>query len=491
MSEYRENEPQKIDLMSLLSDVMKGVQKLWWLVIGLAVIFALKSYFTVSTSYTPQYIASATMAVRSAGNDMEYINAETAEQMAEIFPYILKSGVLQDAIAEDMGLESMPGSISMTAEAGTNLFTVSANANDPELSQQLLEATLRQYPEVAKFVIGQIEMEILDETGVPEDTGRESTIRGSFVNGAMKGGTIGLFIMFLYIITRRTVKTRKELKTIINMDDYGSVPYIPMKKRKKMSMNSAVNLKNERVPQSYLEAIRKLRIKVMKEMEQNGFKSILITSSIPGEGKTTISTNLAIAIAKQGKRVVLVDGDPRNPSVAENMEEEEKHPGLGPVLKKEIPIHDALTDVEVTGGKLQILYGGEPDSSIAKRLGGKSMGELIRALEKHADIVILDTAPSDLLADATTLAKHVDAALYVVKCDYAKKNRIRNGVQSLAISGTKILGYVFNADKTKSSYGYGYGYGYGYKKHGSYYGYGYGYGSHRKKDDLSGRIIKD
>lgn len=485
MSEYREHEEQKIDLLDLMQDAIQGFRKLWWLIIGLVLIFALKSYFTVKVSYQPQYIASATMAVRCVGNDAEYVNAETAEQMAEVFPYILRSGVLQKAIAEEMGLESMPGSISMTAEEGTNLFTVSANAGEAQLSYDLLQATLNEYPKVAKFVIGEIEMDILDETGVPTDSGREQVIRGSFVDGATQGGLIGIVILAFYAITRRTVKSRKELRNVVNLEDFGSIPYVPMKKRKKMGRNNAVNLKDERVSQFYLEAIRKLRIKVAKEMEKNGYRSLLVTSSIPGEGKTTLASNLAIALAKQGKKVILVDCDPRNPSVAEIMGAPSKYPGLGAVLRGEIAIEEALVEEEVNGGSLRILYGGEPDTSTAKLLGTDMMQKLIEVLEKRADIVILDTAPSELLADTTVLAQFVDAALYVVKCDYAKKGRIRNGVQALSMSGIKIMGYVFNEDKSRRSSGYGYGYG--YKNYGGYYGY---YGK-RSRDDESGRVIKD
>ena len=83
-----------------------------------------------------------------------------------------------------------------------------------------------------------------------------------------------------------------------------------------------------------MEAIRKLRIKIMKDMEENQFKSIMITSSIPGEGKTTLAVNLAISIANQGKKVILIDCDMRNPSDAGVMNEQETHPGLGAVLKK-------------------------------------------------------------------------------------------------------------------------------------------------------------
>lgn len=487
MSEYRENEPQKIDITDLMQDAIKGLKRFWWLVIGLALIFGAKSYFTVSTGYVPQYVASATLAVYCKGNDSEFLNEETAEQMAEVFPYILKSGVLENEIALDMGLDSMPGSISMSVEEGTNLFTISASASDAQVSYELLQATLRQYPEVAKFVIGEIEMNLLDETGVPTDTGREYTIRGSVKDGAIKGAIIGLGIIAIYVLTRKTVKSRKDLKQTVNLDDFGSIPFVALKKRKKKGVNTAVNLKNERVSRVYLEAIRKLRIKVMKEMEQGEHRSILITSSIPGEGKTTIASNLAMAIAKQGKHVILVDCDPRNPSVASVMGEEQSHPGIGLVLKNQVPLKEALTEEEISGGRLRILYGGKPDTSVAKLLGTKSMESLIRVLERQADIVILDTAPAELLADAAALAKYVDTALYVVKQDYAKKGQIRNGVQALSMSGIKIIGSVFNADKSRKSSGYGYG----YKNYGNYYGYGYGYYGNRKKDDLSGRVIKD
>ena len=490
MNEYKENMPQKIDLEHIMYDVLQGIRRFWWLIIVLAVGFGGKEYFTISKNYRPQYTASSTMAVSCVGSQLEYVNAETAEQMANIFPYILKSGVLQDEIAEDMGMSSMPGSLSMSAEEGTNLFTISATAYEAQVSYDLLQSALRCYPEVAKFVIGEVELQILDETGVPTDSGREEVIRGSAINGALTGAVLGIIIMSFYVMTRKTVRSRKELRNIVNMEDYGSVPYIPQKKRRKKGVNKSVNLKNDRVPQIYLESIRKLRIKVLREMERNGYKSILVTSSIPGEGKTTLAINLAIAIAKQGKNVVLLDCDPRNPSIADTLGQSKEMPGLGPVLKEQVDLQDALIEEKVGGGHLHILCGGKPDTSVAKLLGTDRMKKILEELEKNADIIILDTAPSELLADATALAKYVDAALYVVKYDYAKKTRIRNGVLALNESGIDILGSILNVDKSRRSSGYGYGYkkyGYGYRYG---YGYGYGYGKH-KGDELSGRVIKE
>lgn len=505
MSEYRDRygsataETEKIDLMRFLPDIWQGIRKLWWLVLGLAVIFAVKSYFSVSTSYEPVYVAEATMSVQNAGTSGDYANSQAAKQLETVFPYILTSGVLKEVIADDMGVDVLPGTIKAEAEQGTNLFTLSATADDPQVAYNLLQSVIKNYPQVAEFVIGQTKLEILDETGIPTDTNRKVVIRGSYKRGALKGALLGLLIMAVYILTRRTVKTRKELKQVVNLPDFGSLPYIRVKKRKKDTFFSTVSLLNERVPQGYLEAIRKLCIKVMKEMDQKEYQTLLVTSSIPGEGKTTISTNLALAATKRGQNVILVDCDPRNPSVASVMNEQGEHPALGQVIRGKVSLDEALVKVDVDGGSLHVLYGGKPDEKAARLLGTKAMKTLIEQLKEKADLIIFDTAPSELLADASALARHIDAACYVVRENHAKKREIRAGVQALDMSGIDILGYVFNGDTSVRHRAYGYGYSYGYKRYGRYDGHG-GLGKYGKEfqaqegetpTDQYGRVIKD
>lgn len=128
------------------------------------------------------------------------------------------------------------------------------------------------------------------------------------------------------------------------------------------------------------------------------------------------------------------------------------------------------------------------------------MRALIKDLKSKYDIIILDTAPSELLADAPLLGKYVDAALYVIRYDYTKLREIREGVESLALSGIDMLGYVFNGDNSSG----GQGYGYGYRRYGNYGSYGSHYGSYGKygayghygkmekgSTDKFGRVIKD
>ena len=448
---------------------------------------------------------SKIVSVTSVGG-MDYVNAQSAQQMAEVFPYILTSGVLKDVVAEDMGLDSMPGSIDVKADDGTNLLTISVSGNDPQMAYKTLKSVIKNYPKVAEFVLGETKLTILDETGIPTDTKRVEVIRGSYKRGALKGAIIGCVILLLYVLSRRTVKSRKDLKKNINLQDLGSIPYVRTKKRKKETFYNSVSLLNERISMSYLEAIRKLRIRIMKDVEKKEYQTLLVTSSIPGEGKTTLSANLAISIAQQGKKVLLVDCDLRNPSIAGVMNEQEPHPGLGSVLKKEVPLSEAITNVKLPkertneNGSLHVIFGGAPDRENSLLIGSGRMRALIKDPKSKYDIIILDTAPSELLADAPLLGKYVDAALYVIRYDYTKLREIREGVESLALSGIDMLGYVFNGD---NSYG-GQGYGYGYRRYGNYGSYGSHYGSYGKygayghygkmekgSTDKFGRVIKD
>lgn len=488
----RIEETEKIDIISLADDFLYGLKKLWLLILVLTLAGAGISYFRTSYTYTPQYVASATMSVTAPGG--QYIGAQTASQMAEVFPYILTSGVLEDVVAREMGMDSVPGSISATAEEGTNLLTMSVTSDDPQMAYDILHTVIDCYPEVAEFVLGNTSLTILDETGVPSDTQKEVVVRGSYRRGAVMGAGAGLVILCLYILLKKTVKSKDKLKSQINLPDMGSLPYIRNKKRKKKPEQNKVSLINERTPASYQEAMRRLRIRVLKEVEENQTKTIMVTSSIPGEGKTTVAVNLAISLVRQGKKVVLVDCDLRNPSIADFLGITEQRPGIDSVLHKKAAVTDVLTEIDVNGeNKLTLLLGEEEEKTDISLLGSKRMEGLIAELKNMADVVILDTAPAQLLADAALMARFVDAALYVIRYDYTKMYKIREGIQALAMSKIKMLGYVFNCDRNSGDGKYGYGYGYGYRRYGSYGHYGRyrDTGKRDKKEDLSGRVIKD
>ena len=464
------DEAEKIDLIKAVEDFLHGLKKLWLLILALIVLGAGVSYFRTTYTYTPQYVASATMAVTGPGG--EY--SGTATQMAEIFPYILSSGVLQDVVAREMGMDYVPGSVSAQAEEGTNLLTMSVTSNDAQMAYDVLHKMIECYPEVA---------EILDETGVPSDTRREIVVRGSYRRGAVQGALAGLVILCLYVFLKKTVRSKEKLKKYINLPDMGSLPYIKQKKRNKKNRQTSVSLLNERIPGAYREAMQRLEIRVSRELEEKQCRTIMVTSSIPGEGKTTVSANLAISLAKHGKRVILVDCDLRNPSVAVFFGMPQRDPGLGAVLAGKARVKDVLKERKVENGQLLLLPGESQSGANVSLLGSEKMKTVIQELSSMADVVLLDTAPAQLLADAAMMARYVDSAVYVIRYDYTKMGKIREGIQSLSLSKIKMLGYVFNCDRSAGGSRYGYGYG----RYGSYSRYGH-YGHYGRP---SGRVIKE
>ncbi|MBP5254891.1 MAG: hypothetical protein J6Z23_05870, partial [Lachnospiraceae bacterium] len=169
---------QKIDLIAFLKDLFYRLRRLWWVLIVTTAVTALAFYLATTTTYTPVYEATATAAVHTVSAATSD-NRTTAEQLGSIFPSILTSGALSNVVASDLGLRSVPGTIRFSNISGTNLLTISVTSWDAETAYRILQSVIRNYPAVAQFVVGRTELTVIDDSGIPKDTGRATTIRGS------------------------------------------------------------------------------------------------------------------------------------------------------------------------------------------------------------------------------------------------------------------------------------------------------------------------
>ncbi|MBR5094182.1 MAG: polysaccharide biosynthesis tyrosine autokinase [Oscillospiraceae bacterium] len=465
------NEFEKIDLVSFASDFLHRFRRLWLLVLILTLVSTALFYYRTTTNYTPTYVAEATVSVEIV-NGGAYANRNTAEQMGLIFPYILTSGALSDVIATDLGLNSVPGTIKVSSIKGTNLLTITVTSWNANYAYDTLQSVLRNYPEVAQFVVGQTELTIIDDSGIPEDSGRESVIRGSIKRGAVIGFGLGLLVVVLNALTFRTIRNENELRSLLNIPCLGTLPFY-QKKQRRNSTRTEINILHDAENSDYVEAIRLTRTRLERQME--GKQVLMVTSSISGEGKSTVAANLAIAMARKGKRVILVDCDLRNPSVAQIFGLEEQFPGLVSLLRGKCTLQDTLYEVKDHGTPFGLtrLPGGQREARLVEILSSDEMRRVIDSLRQQADVVILDTPPSAMLVDASMLVRYVDAVAYVIMSDYARRRYIFEGVEELNTLGAPIVGCILNGGRTRGGrYGY-YGY-YGYRR----YGYGsYGYGA--------------
>ena len=458
-------ELQKVNIVSFLNDLVHRLRNFWWIILLLTVLFGAAFYYRTSTNYTPSYTAEATVSVEIV-NGGSYANRNTAEQMGVIFPYILTSGALSDVISADLGTKSVPGAIRVTSIKGTNLLTISVSGSNPENVYNVLQSVLKNYPEVAQYVVGQTNLNVIDDSGIPADTGRTSVLRGSLKRGAAIGFMIGVGLLVLYTLTTRTIRDEDELRTLLNVPCLGSLPSYK-KKRRKNNENAEINILNDKNGSNgaYIESMRLIRTRLERQLGKR--QVLMVTSSIPGEGKSTVAGNLAISMARKGKRVVLIDCDLRNPSQSKVFGLKEKFPGLIPVLQGKVRLEDALYEVKENGEPigLTLLPGADKGSKLVEILGSEEMSSLLDVLKKRADVIILDTPPSAMLVDAMMMVQHVDGVVYVVMSDFAKRSFIFRGMEELTTNGVEVLGCILNGGKSRSQ-GYGY---YGY--YGRYNGY--------------------
>ena len=488
MSEHTNNqitEAEKIDLIRIINDMWKGAKRYWFLMILLAVAMGALWGYRTYRSYSPVYSANATFTISSESSSLNsgnnYVNTKTASQIVKTFPYILNSGILQKKIAEDLGMEAIPGVIHTETLGTTNMITIVVTSADPQHAYDILQSVIKHYPEVAEPVIGEVEMNLLDITDVPENASNPLSYRRSVIKGVILAIALCGASLLLYAFTRNTIHEEEDFKKMLNIDCICAIPQIVFKKRGK-EFRKDISIHNKKISQTFLEAIRVLRARIEKDAKKNDLKVFLVTSAAPGEGKSTIAANIAMALAMRESKVVLVDCDLRNPSVRErlNMPAESKaQAGLYEYLEKKAEMKDVLQWNETY--QMHVVPGGQPVNNASELLDSPRMRKLLDELKEVAEYVILDTAPVGILTDTAVLAEAADAALFVVKQDYAKSSAIMDAIGQLAESKVYISGCILNGAQA----GIG---GYGYKSYRYYNKYGnYGYGSHygaSEKDSL-------
>lgn len=459
------------------SDFFKSFKKFWWTVIVFAALLGGLTAFKQYTTYSPVYKASATFtvntqkstAVGGVSSYSFYYDSATATQLADTSPYILSSNLLQNAVCEDLGVSAMPASIWASSVSGSNMFTLTATGSDPQITYDVLVSAMENYPSVAKYVVGNIEFVTIKTPQVPSEPSNSRFNKLSIRKWCVIGALLGILWIALFAVMRRTVRNKDDVKRELNSQFLGYLPRVSFKKHK-MYIDESVLITNEKVHDGFFESVRAFRNVFLNSVSADD-KVIMVTSTAPAEGKTTVAVNLAISLAQRGKKVLVADADFRNPSVAPllNFNSEELDYTKNHELYKIAYLEKyKMSYMNITA---RVAEGD-------KYLDTKTVREIFDTVRREYDFVIVDTPPCGLVSDAVFISEAADAAVYVILQDSVRASKIRTALDSILSSDIKLLGCVVNAVQNTAggSFSYGYGYGYGYKK----YGYGYGYGYEKK-----------
>ena len=211
----------------------------------------------------------------------------------------------------------------------------------------------------------------------------------------------------------------------------------------------------EQEPKSIVaEAYRTLRTNIQYSSFDKEIRSIVVTSSEPGEGKSTVTGNLALSFAQDEKSVILIDCDLRRPTVHKNFKLSNEA-GLSEVIVGKAKLEDAI---QPYNENLHVITSGKIPPNPAEMLSSNVMTNLIKALKEKYDMVILDSAPLQAVTDAQILSTKVDGTVFVVRAERTKIDSVKESKSLLDQVGANIVGTVLHATTaTKGKYYYYYG----------------------------------
>jgi capsular exopolysaccharide synthesis family protein len=256
---------------------------------------------------------------------------------------------------------------------------------------------------------------------------------------------VGLAFFFERIDNR--IRTPQEMKAHLGLPFLGMVPALATEKNGAKSP-----LLNNGVAPNFVEAFKTIRTNVLFSSSEDGLKTIVVTSAGPGEGKSIVAANLALALAQAGQRVLLVDADMRRPRVHE-IYECVQEPGLSNVLTGNAKLSEALRKSTIPG--LWLLAAGHIPPNPAELLGSRRYLDLIASLDEHFDWAIIDTPPVLAVADSSIAANEASGVVFVVGSDKTSRQAARAAVEQLAAANAHIVGSVLNrVDLIKHPYYY-------------------------------------
>lgn len=267
----------------------------------------------------------------------------------------------------------------------------------------------------------------------------------------------GVGLTLLLDALNNTFKSTEEIEGKLNIPVLGILPLLKKKERSEIA-----HLFQEGQNKPFCEAIRTIRTGVVLSAMDNAHKVIVITSSIPGEGKSTLSANLAFALG-QVEKVLLIDADLRRPTLAKNFDFPVGTPGLANLIANTAKLEDCLR--EVNG--ISMLCAGTVPPNPLELLSSQRFAKAMEYLKSKYDRIIIDSPPTQAVSDAMVLSTFADALIYVIKSDSTAIPLVEKGVGQLLQNNAPVTGIVLNQVDVKKAQKYGYSYG-GYY---DYYGY--------------------
>jgi non-specific protein-tyrosine kinase len=273
----------------------------------------------------------------------------------------------------------------------------------------------------------------------------------SLVIGATVGFLFALLVVGLRDYFDDSVKTPEDVEALIDLPTLGRVETFPRSDRSQ-PWYSLVTILHPRSPSA--EAFRTLRTNLDFAAVDHPLRTILVTGSLPLEGKTTVAANLAVAFAQSGRSTILVDSDLRRPDIHAFFRLSNATGLTRALASRAQSIAPFLQDTEVAN--LRVLTAGPPPPNPAELIASQRAQLILEQLAEMADVVVLDSPPLSLVTDGALLASLVDGSLLVVRARQSRRAALRTATETLQRAGARILGVALNGIPKAEADAFGY-----------------------------------
>ncbi|MDD6223707.1 MAG: polysaccharide biosynthesis tyrosine autokinase [bacterium] len=429
-----------------------------FIVVLFVILGTIGSYFYTYYMQVPVYRSQTSLVLTTSNDNSTTITQNDVtlnKNLVSTYREIIKSRRILDKVIDQLDLpmsyETLKSHVEVSSISDTELIVISVYDTDSEVAKKIADKIAEVFEEEIIEIYNIENVSIIDTALVSGEPYNVNVIK-QFVIGAFCGFLISSIIIALMFYMDDTVKTEEDIENKIGLSVLGSVGRY---KTKRMENELIINID----PKAHMsEAIRTLRTNLQFSSVDKKIQTILVTSSVPGEGKSFIAANLAVALANSGSRVLLVDCDIRKGRQHRIFKSYNKK-GLSNLLLDDVKeVYGDYVNQTVIKN-LSTIYKGMTPPNPSELLNSEKNKQLIEILSQQYDIVIFDGAPINGLPDSLIMGTLVDGVIVVTAYQETSLSLLEDTKRNLENVKANILGVVLNRTENKNK-----------KYYGSYYG---------------------
>lgn len=472
-----------------------------WLILLVAVLGAVAAFFLTRYVVTPQYESSAMFYVNNSSISMGDTSLSitssditASKNLVDSYIVILNARSTLNDVIDYAGVNrnyaELQNMISAASVNSTEIFQVIVTSPDPYEAEKIATAIIEVLPDKIATIIEGTSAQIVDWSILP--TAPSSP---SYPQNVLLGFVLGAVLCVLMIVIRMildvTVRSEEDIAQISKLPILAAVPdmsapskskyyYDADSKRKKKHRKRSAGVFQPQQSAAAVgsglnfaasEAYKLLRTKMQFSFADDSDSHVVgISSALTGEGKSLTSANLAYSLAQLDKRVLLIDGDLRRPTINIKLPGIQKLPGLSNYLTRQNSLQDVVQVCNLDASiQIHVIASGRIPPNPVELLSSPRMAKALEVLKRSYDYILIDLPPVSEVSDALAVAKITDGMLLVVRQDHCNRNLLASTIRQFEFVNARILGMVYNCS---SEGGSGYNKRY-YKKYYRSYGKSY------------------